>query len=356
MIAERIKRARHAAGLSLRALADQVGVSQTTINKYEKADSMPSSAQLLKLSRALNVRSEYFFRPIDIELKKVEYRKRASTPKKLLARIEADVLDQAERWTTLLSLYPKAPVQSFAVPDGIPAQIAELSEIEAVANTVRSAWALGLNPIPDMIELLEAQGVLVIVTAVEVAGKLDGLAASVDGIPVIVVSRDWPGDRQRFTLAHELGHLVLDGRLHSSVNEEKACDRFAGAFLLPQRSAIEQLGAHRQRLEPAEIQMLKREFGLSMMGCLMRAFQCGVVSESVKLSLVKLFSKRGWRKEEPGKPYPPETTFLYRRLVFRALAEDYLSESKAAELLGISTPTLRSERKLGSVNAAVAHQ
>lgn len=356
MIAERLKRARKASGLSLRALADEVGVSQTTINKYEKADSVPSSAQLLKLSRVLEVRAEYFFRPVEIELKKVEYRKRASTSKKLLARIEADVLDQAERWTTLLSLYPQAPVRRFAVPDRVPARIGALSEVEAVADAVRGAWLLGLNPIPHMIELLEAQGVLVIVTAVDVAAKLDGLAASVDGIPVIVVSADWPGDRQRFTLAHELGHLVLGGRLGASVDEEKACDRFAGAFLLPQRSALEQLGEHRQRLEPTELLLLKREYGLSMMGCLMRAFQCGVVSESVKLSLLKLFSMRGWRTEEPGDPCAAETTFLYRRLVFRALAEDYLSESKAAELLGISTPALRAERKLGSVNAAVAHQ
>ncbi|NVK41150.1 MAG: ImmA/IrrE family metallo-endopeptidase [Oceanospirillaceae bacterium] len=356
MIGQRIQRARKAAGLSLRALGDRVGVSQTTINKYEKGDSVPSSGQLIKLSKALGVRSEYFLRPVEVQLQGVEYRKRSSTPKKALVRIEADVLDQAERWTTLLSLYPQKPVEKFAPPAGLPEQLTDLDQVEEFADAVRDAWELGLNPIPDMIDVLESMGVLVIVTAVDVAGKLDGLAASVNGIPVIVVSEHWPGDRQRFTLAHELGHLLLHDRLHELVDEEKACDRFAGAFLLPRKSAIQHLGQHRTRLEPRELFMLKHEFGISMMGALMRASQCGIITEAVKQALFRYFSSNGWRTKEPGDPYPSETTYLYRQLVYRALAEDYIGESKAAELMSMSTSSLRAERKLGGMDAATAHQ
>ncbi|XQU07979.1 helix-turn-helix transcriptional regulator [Halomonas sp. LY9] len=74
-------RARKAAGLSMQALADQVGVSATMINKYEKGKSTPGSKALIQLSKALGVRSEYFFRPVQVQLEGVEYRKRASTPK-----------------------------------------------------------------------------------------------------------------------------------------------------------------------------------------------------------------------------------------------------------------------------------
>ncbi|SFC33225.1 Zn-dependent peptidase ImmA, M78 family [Marinospirillum celere] len=356
MIGERILRARKAAGLSLRALADQIGVSQTTINKYEKGNLVPSSGQLIKLSKALSVRSEYFFRPVKVELKGVEYRKRSTTPKKILAQIEADVLDQAERWTSLVSLYPKAPVKKFASPQGLPKLISQLTQIEAVANTVREAWELGLNPIPDMIDMLESRGILVIVTSIEVNQKLDGLAASVNGTPVIVVSKHWPGDRQRFTLAHELGHLLLHGRLDESIDEEKACNRFAGAFLLPQKSTLQRLGGHRSHLEPQELYMLKHEFGLSMMGCLIRANQCKIISDAEKQKMIRIFSSKGWRTKEPGDPYPCEETYLYRQLVYRALAEDYLAESKAAELLCISTSALRKERKLGGMDATATDQ
>ncbi|OXS13880.1 transcriptional regulator [Zobellella denitrificans] len=356
MLGQRIQRARKAAGLSLRALADQVGLSHTTISKYENDEAIPASPQLIKLAKALGVRSEYFFRPVKVELSGVEYRKRSTTPQKLLKRIEADVLDQAERWTTLLSLYPQSPVQPFAIPEGLPAQVTELEQIDAFADAVRDAWELGLNPIPDMIDVLESMGVLVIITAVDVERKLDGLAASVNGTPVIVVSKQWPGDRQRFTLAHELGHLLLHGRLSESVDEEQACNRFAGAFLLPFKSAVQRLGEHRSRLEPRELFMLKHEFGISMKGVLIRAHQCGIISDALQKRAFFRFSKEKWNTQEPGEPYPSETTYLYRQLVYRALAEDYLGESKAAELLGMPTAALRAERKLEGADAAAVDQ
>ena len=98
MIGERLIRARAASGLSMKALGDAAGVSANMIKKYEHDISMPSSGVLIKLSKALQVRSEYFFRPSKVKLSAVEYRKRANTPKSILKRIEADVLDQAERW------------------------------------------------------------------------------------------------------------------------------------------------------------------------------------------------------------------------------------------------------------------
>ena len=59
-----------------------------------------------------------------------------------------------------------------------------------------------------------------------------------------------------------------------------------------------------------------------------------------------LFSKNGWRTEEPGKAYPHESTYLHKQLVYRALGEEYIGESKAAELLGMSVSSFHKERKL----------
>ena len=353
MFAERLIRARKAAGLSMSALAMQVGVSANAIKKYEHGDNMPTSTNLLALAKALDVRTEYFFRPIKVELKGVEYRKRASTPKKILNQINGDVMDQAERWTELLDLYPDPvkPVPSFALPDDLPERVSTTEEIETIADFMRAAWDLGSNPIPDLIDTLESKGVMIISTNVEANKKFDGLAGSIGDTPVVVVSAHQPGDRQRFTLAHELGHLVLHDRLAENLNEETACNHFAGAFLFPKQAILQHLGENRSAIEPQEFFMLKHEFGISMMAILLRAAQCGVISESLKTQYFMRFNKLGWRTEEPGNPYPNGETYLFKQLVYRALGEEYIGESKAAELIGMSLSSFHKERKLGVVGA-----
>ncbi|CAM3920071.1 hypothetical protein CCOS865_00927 [Pseudomonas reidholzensis] len=355
MIGERLKRARAAAGLSMQALGDLAGVSANMIKKYEHDQSMPGSATLIRLCKALSVRAEYFFRPVKVELSGVEYRKRSNTPKATLKRIEADVLDQAERWQELINAWPEFPLQAYAPPAGLPGRVSTLEQVDGLADHVRAQWALGLSPIPDLIDVLETHGILVIITDVEAHAKFDGLQASVGGQPVIVVSSNWPGDRQRFTLAHELGHLLLHERLASELDEEKACNRFASAFLAPASAMRQHLGSQRHMLEMRELYLLKAEYGLSMQGCLYRAGDLGIVAQNVRERLFMVFVKQGWRKQEPGQPYRQETTRLFQQLVYRALGEGIVGESKAAELLGMTVFHFHQARKLELLDAA-AHQ
>nr|WP_163501765.1 XRE family transcriptional regulator [Halomonas socia] len=354
MIGERIKRARAAAGLSMQALGQQVGVSANMIKKYEHDQCMPSSGVLIKLSKSLGVRSEYFFRPVQVELGEVEYRKRSTLPAGILKRIHADVLDQAERWHELANLWPNFPLADFKEPDDLPERVETLDEVDAVADGLRSSWQLGQNPIPDLVDELEARGILVIMTDVDEQSKFDGLQAQIAGLPVIVVSSNWPGDRQRFTLAHELGHLLLQGRLAATLDEEQACNRFAGAFLLPAGSMRQQLGPSRQHLEPKELYLMKMEYGLSMKACLYRAKDLGIITSAEHRGMMIKFSKNRWHKVEPGNAYPAEVTLTFQQLVYRALGEGIVSESKAAELLGIPLMQFHQERKLEQLDA-VAH-
>ena len=359
MFAERLERARKAAGLSMSALANQVGLSANAIKKYEHGTTMPSSSNLLKLAKALDVRTEYFFRPTKVKLEGVEYRKRASTPKKMLDRINGDVLDQAERWQELLEFYPDSvkPIPEFALPEELPEQITSLEQAEELAIQMRHAWELGLNPIHDMIDTLEAKGVMIITTDVETDKKFDGLAGKIGSTPVVVISTAQSGDRQRFTLAHELGHLVVHGRLAEGIDEEKACNAFAGAFLLPAQTLIDHLGEKRRHIEPRELLMLKHEYGISMLAALFRAGQCGIITPATQKNLFMLFSKKGWRILEPGKAYAQEATYLYKQLVYRALGEEYIGESKAAELLGMSLSRFHKERKLEMpINEQIAQE
>jgi len=359
MIADRIRQARLAAGLTLAALGERVGVSHTAIQKYEKGLLTPSSAQLLKIARACGIRTEYFFRTHTVELLQPEFRKLSSFGKRAQDALKRKVVAEVEKHVALLGAFPESPLPAFAPPQGLPERVESLDAIEAFSDQVRNAWQLGMNPIADLTDTLEAFGLLVIVID-ENNPKFSGLTATArtdDGreYSVAVVSKLWPGDRQRFTLAHELGHLLLAGRLADDLDEEKACDRFAGAFLAPRVAVIHLLGQRRHALEWQELYVLKHEFGLSMSGWLARAKQCGVIDDAAYLSMIKRFSAKGWRKNEPGDPVPQEHPRLFDQLVYRALAEHYISESKAAELLGIPMMRFYKERQLESSDA-FAHQ
>lgn len=334
MIAERLKLARQSAGMSLREAAECADLSHTAIANYERGTAIPSSAVLIKLAEAFGVRVEYFFRQRETRLAEVEYRKGSRLARKALDRIAGNVREQIERFLALERFLPHRPIEPFVVPKGLPLRIESLGAIEDFALELRRLWGLGRDPIPMMTDMLEERGILVFQRPIGPDAKFDGLAARVDGRPVIVVGRDWPGDRQRFTLAHELGHLVLRGRL-AEIDEEAAANRFAGAFLAPAPEVIKELGTRRTWLEPRELCVLKHAYGLSMGAWLFRARDNGILSGSAYLKAVKHFRSKGWHRREPCEPYPQETPQLFEQMVFHALAEDFITESKAAELLGL---------------------
>lgn len=347
MLGPRLHRARKAAGLSLRDLAARVQLTHTAIKKYEDGETVPGSSTLLALGRALGVRSDYFFRPLTVELDAIEYRKRGSLPKKRLEAIENAVVDQIERRLELENLFPAPPGKAFAPVDLLPGIVADPTQIEDAAEAVRQAWNLGFDPIPDLIDLFETQGIRVFRIDLEGTNpEFDGLAAKAGQLPILVVASNWPGDRQRFTLAHELGHLMLAGRLAGDLEAERACNRFAGAFLAPRPALLQELGPHRSSIEPKELALLKEEFGLSMAGLLHRAQELGIVSASWRAGQARQFREKGWNITEPGNPYPAEKTHVFEQLVFHALAEGYIGESKAAELMQIRLEELRESRSL----------
>jgi len=353
MIGERIQQARKASGLSMRALAEKAGISAMAISKYESNKSTPSSGVLLSLSKALGVRSEYFFRTTYAELREVEYRKHSKLPKKVLAQIEYNVLEQVERYLALEEILPVSPVTLFELPDVLPDKINGYDEIEILATLLRDKWQLGRNPILDLTGTLEERGIKIFQSNALHDGKFDGLACKVNGSPVVVVGTDWPGDRQRFTLAHELGHLVLAGRISNELNdhEEKLANRFAGAFLAPASEVYKEFGHRRTWFEPRELCVLKKAYGLSMGAWLHRAQDLDIITDATYLQLIKLFRKNGWHKQEPCDDYPREEPQVFIQLVFHALAEELISESKAAELMGMSQVNFRTIRKVDNVRS-----
>lgn len=349
MLGNRIQRARKALGLSLRALAKELGLSHAAIKKYEDNEVVPSSDLLLRLAQALHVKVEYFFRPERFTLKNIQYRKHADIPQRHLDEITAKILDQIERRFELESLFVSSPIQEFSVG---AKKISHYDDVEAVAKNIREQWNLGHEPLSDLIDIFEEHGIKVFGVDSKQYPKFYGLSASINNKPVIVISTQWPGDRQRFTLAHELGHLVLSSFLHSSLDEEKCCNRFAGAFLLPKEILKSILGEHRNHIEARELGLLKQEFGISMLSILHRIEDTGIISNNLYVKLRAEFNSRGWSQKEPGVQYPKQVTHIFEQMIFHALAEEYIGESKAAELMNMSLESFKSLRAMESQDVA----
>lgn len=349
-LAERLKRARKASGLSLRSAGELALVSHSAIKKYEEG-SVPSSDILLRLAKAYNVRMEYFFRPSSPHLEGVLFRKRKKLGKKKLAAIEHAILDQIERRLEIEDLCPGRVVEPFSVPKNVSLQIDSLDQIEDIANAVREEWNLGLAPLTNFVDLLEEKGVRIFFNDLD-DPSFDGLTGTVgNGIPIIVVGSSWPGDRQRFTLAHELGHLIVAGRLSDDIDEEMAANRFAGAFLFPGSAVIQEFGKVRTSFETREFLLVKEEYGISMSAQAFRLKDLEVIPEVFFKQFMISLRKKGWSKNEPGKPFPSEKVHVFEHMVFFALSENIIGESKAAELLNTPIENFRNYRTAANENA-----
>ena len=334
MLSERLKLARKRSGLSLRALSSAMGgiVSAQAIGKYERAEMMPSSTVAIALADALEVSLSYLLSPTTVSLESVEFRKLASTRARERAAVEGEVLDRVDRYLQVEEILGIDTTRREG-PHGGPYRVDSVEDAERAATAVRAQWNLGGGPIPDMTDLLEERGIKVFKWSLP--ESVDGLSCHVrrvggPDVPVVVCSTDKSIERQRFTIAHELGHVVLD--IPSDVRGEKACHRFAGAFLAPGAELMREVGRRRVNFGFAELIEIKHMFGISAAALVMRMRDLGIITEA---TLRDIFGGIGssWRTDEPRPLTKTERPKRFRRLCLRALAENEISESKAAELL-----------------------
>ncbi len=350
----RLQQARKAAGLSLRALAGLVSLSHAAIKKYEDGDVYPSSGVLIKLAKALEVRVDFFFRPIKVSLENVKFRKRKKLHGKAEEAIKFEVISQIERRLELENLYPASPVPIFALPSDFPQKMNRLEDIESITEKLRNHWKLGLAPIHDLIDAFESQGIRVFIVDTD-EEHFDGLSTVIHNQPIIVISSRWSGDRQRFNLAHELAHHILAHHLSPQLDEEQACNRFAGAFLFPREAVFQAVGKERRAIEWQELLLLKEQFQLSMGAICYRLKDLGVIKEPYYKSLAIRFRQKGWHRKEPGLEIPSEKAHTFNQMLFHALGEEYIGESKAAELLSCSLIQLKALRQVQN-SYAYPHQ
>ena len=347
MIGERLRIARRKSGLSLRNLADRMEgqITHAAIGKYERDEMEPSSSVLIALAKALAVSLEFLAAPMDIRLGSLEFRKKSGTSAPDRALVEALVLEHVERYLMIEEILD-LDSSTWKVPFA-PKIVRDFEDAESIAKEARAKWNLGNDPLSDVTELLEERGIKVMV--LPLPASVSGLTCLVERpdqppVPVIVVNKAFTLERRRFTLLHELGHRLM--RV-TGVDEEKSAHRFASAFLMPDDHLKETVGRHRNGFGFSELVATKHLYGVAATALLMRFRDLGIISQE-QLGSYFQTTARHWRKSEP-RPLDPklgiEEPQRFKRLCYRALAEQMITVPKAADLLQESVAVISKEMR-----------
>jgi Zn-dependent peptidase ImmA (M78 family)/DNA-binding XRE family transcriptional regulator len=344
---ERLNSARKMAGMSMEALVQKAGsiVTKQAISKYEKGKINPGSDVLLALSKALDVKADYFFRSSNVAISGIEFRKRSKLTRTEEDRIKYRTLEFIQKYIEIESILDAGVTFKNPVTQN---RIKTDEDIENAAMDIRKKWKLGNGPIPHLIELLEDKGFKIFEVMAD--QQFDGLSGIVEDlkIPVIAVYENSDLVRKRFTVAHELGHLLLEFSDDAVSNPEKRCHAFAGALLLPREVMLKELRPKRNNITDWELKKLKGIYGVSMQAIMARAFRLEIISENTYRKFYIQISKLGWKKVEPGTYEGKEKANRFKQLVLYAAAEQIISFSKAAELLNVSLAEFEKEVQIVS--------
>ena len=339
---KRLKLARRARGLTLRGLEAEINklVSAQAIGKYERGEMLPSSDVAMALARTLDVTVGYLLSPFEIALNNVEFRKATSTTKSDRAKVERTVLDHVERYLEIEEILRISNAR-WDAPKESPYPVDALDDAETAAKKVRKAWNLGGDPISNMTALLERHGIKIL--TLDLPKSVDGLTCDVErpgkeSVPVVVCRSRMATELQRFTLAHELGHMLLD--LRKGIIKEQACDRFARALLAPRKEVLDEVGQRRHAFGYTELVDVKKIFGVGAYTLITRFHDLKIIETKMMLNIMNGMG-REWKTSEPRPVNRKEPTFRFQRLCYRALAEDGISIVKAAELLDTPVNLIR---------------
>lgn len=340
----RLNQARLIKGYTMEELAQSVQptVSRQAINKYEKGQSMPDSRMLISLGMALGVKPDYFFRPFTVEVDKVMFRKKNKFSEKDALSVKEKVREELERYLEaeqLCGVEARFKLDKQAV--------ATDSDAANAAYDIRELLGLGVDGISNVIEVLEDNGIKIIEVSED--DSFEGLSGYAnDTIPLIVINYRLDNEHKRFTLLHELGHLVMKFDDNVSAKEiENLCNIFASELLLPSSVLIARLGKNRHDISLAELTDIQKQFGISIDSIMASLNRNGVITGR---------RYEGYQKKK--KSYPdfralveksvsiPETSGRFVRMVYRALADEIISFGKAAALLNTSVDNVKNHLQL----------
>lgn len=327
---QRLTLARQLGGVRKSELASILGKSSTIISAWESGAKRPLPANVAALAMALGV-SPTFFAPRGAQLTAAgtvpHFRSLRSTSQKARDQafayglLAADIASAIEKHVE----FPDVAVTSIPVaPDD------EEDAPQRAARQMRANWGVANGPMPHLIRLLENHGILVIFSH-EQSSAVDAYSFDTVTRPVIVlnpVKNDYY--RQRFDVAHELGHLVMhdDSEPGSRVVEEQA-HRFAAELLMPEDELRELLPTAMNAKAWDRLGALKEEWGVSIQALLYRARSLGRIGDVTYRNAMVTLTQRGWRRSEPGRVTTIEQPSMLPRSV-QLLGEAGISEDTLA--------------------------
>ncbi len=353
--------AREARAITQGELAFTLSLTQGTLSKYETGMLEPADEIVDEIARALGFPRSFFYQNDDIYgFPPYHYRKRKKLSAKRLGRISAEMNIRRMHIKQMCVSFPRNTnrfIPEFD-PDDYRGKGKKSLTTEDAARALREMWMLPRGPIPNMVELLEDNGAIVVPCDFG-TDLLDALSQHIDGMPVLIYANvNSPMDRLRLTLAHELAHMVLHTTtLRDDDQMEDEADAFAGAFLLPPDEIKPQL--RRGGLDLRHLANLKRYWKVSMAAIAMRADRLKLVTPYQTKSFFMEMGRLGFRKREPHEPPREEPRLLREMISFHRNKLGYstaqmckllhLSESEYGEMYGVNlfgTPPPRPQLRL----------
>ncbi len=331
MIGARIKQARLLAGMKQIELASQLNaasykITAAAVSKYENDKSYPPAQFILLASKILDVPSSYLMRQDTTSMKWIGFRCRKRLGKTDRKRIIAYASGVAELQVELRDLlYPGNKPSLPCIP------VSNMDDAEIAAEQLRKSWDVGNRPLDNLVQTAEDREVIVIGWQ-DKKDLFDGLSGRCGVRPVTVINTHYPLDRQRLTLAHEIGHLVMDIGPDAKPDEEMLAFRFAAALLAPAEHAYRELGSSRNLLNWGELMSLKRKYGLSMSAWVRRAYDLKIINQSVYKTLNIDLRKRKWHIDEPVQYQGDEEPLQLKQMAQRAVAEGLVAPERFAHL------------------------
>ena len=315
---EMVKLARRAQSLSQTELAERLGIPQPYVSRFESgvAPSIPvpitSMADALAVPAALLTRFETVHDPSKATN---HYRKKASVTKGSLDTAHARINLARIRIARLLD---EIDLES---PCRVPKLrvVADEQTPEQIAGAVRRDWQMPVGPAAHLIASIERAGCLVVPLDFG-CDDIDAVHHHCPGLPpFFFFNSSKPADRIRFSISHEIGHLVMHDV--SAEAMEKEANQFAAEFLMPADEIFEELSTS---LSIRTLAHLKRKWRVSMAAIIFRAKEIGAIAETRATNLFIELSRAGWRTKEPF-PIAPETPTLLRSICDAFMTEDEYS-------------------------------
>ena len=342
-IGNNLKKIRLLKNLSLKKAGELLGMSAPAVSKYEKGEIIPNSQKLIDFANAYNVKIADLLKSYSLpQMKFTTFRKKKRLSGKNLSILENLIQDEVAKYLETLELN-NIKDNKIKLPKY---ECNSLEEAEEAAKKIRQKVINISNklPISDLTSILENLGIIIVYIK-NIDGKFndfDGLSEIVDGTPVIVLLDDInDGARQRFTIAHELGHLVLKINESNEIDEEKLCNRFASALLMPEEAVTHEFGFSRTNVNFYELDAFKKEYKVSYSAIAYRLKDLHIISDYL-YKRISIFLSQNINKYDP-EPILPEKSYQFKKIVYKLEADNIISTGKACELLGISINDFNTE-------------